>query len=303
MSAFMKHAFLILAHQYPNLLLRLVDALMSPYSNIYIHIDRKSVEMANCEIVKMLALRENVWIVPSIKTYWGGFSLIQAELILLREAAKNKENRYFHLISGADFPTKPVMDIIQQFENDIHDYILWDEKETDRRYLIDSFYFYDLYGGKSKLGVWNDYVKRPFLVQIQRLSHLLVRGLRVPIRRKIPGNYYHAFGAQWFSITQDTMRYILKYLDENAWIEKRFRHTAMSDETFFVMIIMNGPRRDYAINDNLRYFGNGHIKQDALGLDMEDLKPIKAGNYIFCRKILPEISNELIGNIIECKKV
>lgn len=66
------------------------------------------------------------------------------------------------------------------------------------------------------------------------MSHLLVRGLHIPIRRRISGKYYHTYCAQWFSITHDTVQYILQYLNENPWIEKRFKHTAVSDETFFV---------------------------------------------------------------------
>ena len=61
---------------------------------------------------------------------------------------------------------------------------------------------------------------------------------------------------------------------------------------------MNGPRCTHAVNNNLRYFGNGHIKQDVLGLDMEDFKAIKEGNYIFCRKILPSISDKLMSALL-----
>lgn len=69
--------------------------------------------MFNSKDVKNLSHRNNVKFVPSIKTYWVGFSLVQAELILLREAIKNEENQYSHLISGADFPTKPIIEIVQ----------------------------------------------------------------------------------------------------------------------------------------------------------------------------------------------
>ncbi|MCM1220055.1 MAG: beta-1,6-N-acetylglucosaminyltransferase [Lachnospiraceae bacterium] len=294
-----KHAFLILAHQNPEQLERLVSRLDSSVSNIYIHIDKKSHEMRSSDIVKRLSEKSNVILVPSIKTYWGGFSLVQAELILLREAYKDETNGYFHLLSGADYPTKPIETIVKRFENDTHDYIMWDEAESDRRYLIDSFYFYDLYNGRSKVGFWNDRVKRPFLVFIQRISHFCVSVLHLQIRRQIPGKYYHAYCAQWFSITKDTVGYILDYLSENPWYEQRFKHTAVSDETFLQMIIMNGPRAKYAVNNNLRYFGDGHMPQDQLGVDMKDYDSIINGDYIFVRKVLPNYSDSLIGKLEE----
>ena len=40
--------------------------------------------------------------------HWGGFSILRCELFLLKEAINNCDAEYFHLISGQDYPIKPL---------------------------------------------------------------------------------------------------------------------------------------------------------------------------------------------------
>ena len=146
---------MILAHHNPESLESVINKLNSDYSNFYIHIDNKSCEMMGSATIQKLRHRKNVYFVESIKTNWGGYSLVKAELILLRKAFEDKENSYFHLISGDDFPLKSIDEMKERFDKEYHDYILWDENDN-RRYLIDSYYFYDLYGNhNSQLSTFN----------------------------------------------------------------------------------------------------------------------------------------------------
>lgn len=67
----MKHAYLIVAHQYPEQLVRLVDRLQSPDARFYIHIDKKVEHMMDDPHIKKLQNCYNVLIYSVLKTYWG----------------------------------------------------------------------------------------------------------------------------------------------------------------------------------------------------------------------------------------
>jgi hypothetical protein len=83
----MKIAFLIAAHTYPELLVRLVRRLQSPVASIFIHIDKD----ADIHPFKELFLREeilDVYWVPRVRCRWGTFDQVKASLSLLREALR-----------------------------------------------------------------------------------------------------------------------------------------------------------------------------------------------------------------------
>lgn len=137
------HAFLILCYNNPSQLLRLVERLDSPFSRFYIHIDKKhEKEMVDTVEVCKLRNKSNVIFVSPIEVYWGDFSLVRATLILLNEAYKDKSISVFHLLSGIDYPLKPISEIIQFFEDRNNDYIQWVPEESNKRYFVDRYYFY-----------------------------------------------------------------------------------------------------------------------------------------------------------------
>src|ERR1017187_8317504 len=97
----MKVAYLVVAHNNPQLLKKQVEVLSSEDCAFYIHIDQKS------NIEEFGEIRgENVFFSEKrIPVYWGGFSVIQAVLVLLQEAIDSSKNYdYLVLLSGCDYP-------------------------------------------------------------------------------------------------------------------------------------------------------------------------------------------------------
>lgn len=208
----MKHAFLIAAHTDPEQLKRLISALDSESSLFYIHWDKKTEFILNeSAVIKELQTHSNIHFIENrIKVYWGGLSQVQATINLLTEAYKNKEVKYFHLLSGVDYPIKPLSYILQFFENNTHNYLTYIPEEGKRDYFIDRFYFYD-----------NDYIKPQYkkhsikraiiyqtLLFIQRCTWFLVQVLGIRIRKKLNMKYYH--GTNWFSLHKNAVTYIIK---------------------------------------------------------------------------------------------
>ena len=109
----MKIAYLIVAHNNPMHLLRLIRALSSSSSSFFIHIDRKSNldDFANIN-------GDNVYVSQErIPDYWLDFSQVEATLVLLRMAlAEQHRFDYFVLLSGTDYPLRSVPYIQSFFE-------------------------------------------------------------------------------------------------------------------------------------------------------------------------------------------
>lgn len=94
-------AVLILAHKDPEQVLNLAKRLSNCF-NVYIHFDVKC-RVENSTLLQFHKIK-NVLIFQSVDVRWGGYSITKAELLLLKEAMKCPENRYFHIISGQDWP-------------------------------------------------------------------------------------------------------------------------------------------------------------------------------------------------------
>lgn len=297
----MKHAFLILAHTDPEQLKRLINALDSESSFFYIHWDKKNESILNeSSIIAELQNHSNIYFIEKrIKVYWGGVSIVYATIELLKEAIKNKDITHFHLLSGIDYPLKPLSYILHFFANNSHNYVTYYPQESNRSHFIDRYYFYD-----------NDYmnhrnkkqnIKRIIIYQallfIQRCIWFLVQVLGVRIRKKLNLKYYH--GTQWFSLQRNAIEYIINYLNQNPWILKRFKYTAVCDESFFIMLLMDNPElKATIINNDLRLrLYDGMPNRGGYILTEKDFDLIKKSEALFGRKFVSGKSEKLIGLI------
>ena len=298
----MNHAFLIIAHQYPEQLYRLVISLNSPQSFFYIHVDKKNSTFMDAPEVKKLQLIPNVFFSERIEVYWGGFSQVKATLILLNEVVKNPQIGYFHLLSGVDYPLKSLKDIFSFFDGNDKDYVSYVPEEGKNRYWIDRYYFYDnkfIDARNSNKRTVMDIIYRFLLIFVQKMCAFLVMKLGIRLRRKISMTYYH--GSNWFSLSRDAVIYIQSYIQHNSWLLNRFEYTAVSDESFFIMILMNNDeRREKIVNNDLRLRRtDGNLFRGGNPLTEVDFDRIKKTTALFGRKFVPGVSDNLITLIEE----
>ena len=102
----MKHAILLVAHgDFPHLV-RLLNRL-DTNCQVYIHLDRKMrVSKQAYDTLSSLPVVKGIY--RRYKINWAGFNMLKAILYLLKEAFNDEGNGYFHLLSGQDYPVKPV---------------------------------------------------------------------------------------------------------------------------------------------------------------------------------------------------
>ncbi len=278
----------------------MVRALDSSESVFYIHIDAKHLDEMNASpYVASLKQMPNVVFVPSIKVYWGGVTQVKATLILIREAFKDERVCRFTLLSGVDYPIKPISEINEFFQGNTNDYIQYVPEESRLTHNIDRYYFYDSKYFDARTDEHHsplDSLIRFILLSIQRLTWLLVQKLHIRIRSKLPFEFYH--GSNWFSISRHAAEYIICYLDQNPWILKRFNYTAVCDESFFIMLLMRPEYDGKVVNEDLRLKQpDGTLFRGGRCLDITDYERIKASSALWARKMSPVTSAELLDRL------
>lgn len=295
----MKHAFLIMAHQDVEQLCRLVDALDSEYSLFYIHWDKKQEQvLQQSSYINKLKEKSNVLFIESMKVYWGGMNLVMATIELMKAAAKSKETVYFHFLSGIDYPLKSISYIIDFFSGNNRNYLTYIPEESSLEYYINRYYFYDTdYMDVRGEKQFHKKIVYYILLYLQRFTYLLVQKFGLRIRRKLPMKYYH--GSNWFSFTREAVDYILRRVSEEQWILSRFKYTAVADESFFTMLIMDNPQlRETVVNDDLRLrMEDGTLNRGGYVCKETDFERIQNTTALFGRKFLTGVSDKLIKRI------
>lgn len=262
------HAYLILAHNEPAVLKRLIESLDYSGNDIYVHWDRKA---GNVPDISVSAAKLS-FIPKRVDVRWADYSMVEAELALFSEAYANGPYEYYHLVSGVDLPLKS-QDYIHAFcvEHAGAEFIGFaspTEKEIKWRTQHYFIFTKDLRSG----AVWKSALRKLFLA-LQDLFGYKRSGCEM---KK---------GPQWVSVTNDFVAYIL---DRKDWIFKTFNHTFCPDEMFIQTLCWNSPFREkvYAIDDEFgscrRYikWENG----DLLPITAGDIPAMKESRYWFARK-------------------
>lgn len=136
----MKHAYLLIVHEYNEILEKLLKSLDDKRNDIFIHVDKKTKDFP-FEKVNSIIKTSDIYFIPRIKVYWGGSSQIKVELNLLEEAVNKNKYRYFHLLSGVDLPLKTQDEIHKFFlENDGKEFVSIHDKEFKDFFRVE-YYF------------------------------------------------------------------------------------------------------------------------------------------------------------------
>ena len=104
-------AYVILAHQLPEQLIRLVRRLDGPDTTFLVHVDRRADDAILAAARAELA-QPNVTFLPRIRCHWGTWSIVEATLSGIRHAVHaDVRFDYLMLMSGQDYPIKPRAEI------------------------------------------------------------------------------------------------------------------------------------------------------------------------------------------------
>lgn len=241
----MRHAILITTHDNVEISKNLLSLYDDKNIDFYFLIDKKS-KSYNEEVLKDICKKSNVYFVPKINIYWGSFSQIQAEYILLENAVK-KSYDYYHLISGCDIPLYTKNEFFDFFEqNKGKEFVEYSPKEIAEKNKVQDrvkyyYAFMESVREKSAIKRKPKTFLREFFLKLQKLLKI----------DRTKGKEFQ-YGSNWFDITDDFAKYVLK---NKPWVIKHFKKTCCADELFLQTLLFNSPfysNNYYCLNEKNR---------------------------------------------------
>lgn len=227
----MRHAILITTHDNVEISKNLLSLYDDKNIDFYFLIDKKA-KTYDEERLKKVCKESKVYFVPKINIYWGSFSQIQAEYILLENAVK-KSYDYYHLISGCDIPLYTKNEFFDFFEqNKGKEFVEYSPKEIAEKNKVQDrvkyyYAFMESVREKSAIKRKPKTFLREFFLKLQRLLKI----------DRTKGKEFQ-YGSNWFDITDDFAKYVLK---NKPWVIKHFKKTCCADELFLQTLLFNSP--------------------------------------------------------------
>lgn len=284
-----KIAYLILAHDNPNHLVRLIDSLASPGAEIFVHLDKKT----RAEEFEHVRGEHVHWTHKRVAVTWGDFSIVQATMVLLREAlAHTPPAERFVLNSGVDYPLRSAQDIEEFFErhSDEEFMQLVPMPDEERGKPLSRLTRYKARGGAARI----NWMIRTALVRMGAVSR--ERDYKAHL-----GNMAPYGGGTWWALSRDACEYIVAFVERERRMVKFFEHTHCPDESLFHTILANSEFRA-RVRPELTYAdwsaggANPALISDAHLEQLASPAPAGGGERLFARKFSDQ-SSEVVARL------
>ena len=289
----MKHAILILAHKDFIQLRHLIEYFVRD-CYVYVHIDKKSLVTAD-EIQMIKSMPQVRVVYQRYKLHWGGFSILKTEVFMLQEALKDGDFDSIHLISGQDYPIKPLNEFLDFFEkHQGQDFIRYSNLPNSHwdGYTFLRFKYYYPY----------DYINDSRENIQKKVSKTVLWQKRLGIHRRIPDHFDRLYGStQWFSLTKSTVETILRYTRKHPALYRRSRWTFAPEEFYFATLVANLIPKVRIVPTDLRFIRwkkeNGNYPAN---LCMSHFVRLAERNpFFFARKIEAEKGGDALVRAID----
>jgi hypothetical protein len=262
----MKIAHLLLAHNNPHQLLKLVRRLTYADDAVYIHLDKK-VPMEQYLYLKTL---NNVFfIIDRVQVTWGANSIVTATINSFQHIINTGINYdYVNLLSGSDYP-------LQQPEH-IHEFFVKNSGKAFMSYM-------------PILDEWKEAVPRITNYHFTDFSftgRFMVQKLvnKILPKRTMPNKLIPVGHSQWFTVPTECIAYILNYWKQHANFRRFIKLTWGPDEFVFQTILYNSPYHDQMVNDNVRLIDWSAGGASPKTFTLADKDILLSSNKLFARK-------------------
>jgi len=240
----MEQAIMIMAHKNRAQLEKLITY-FDGKCDIIIHLDKGS-DFTREDEVYLSRLSGVRHVSRKIAVHWGGYSLLRCQLHLLEQALRHSDCRYVHMLSGQDYPLRPLDDFLHFFGLSDKEFIEgahlpaphWDGNTYKR---IQHYYFTDWFRLSSD-------------VEIQKVWDFADKQDRWGIRRRIPDQVKHLYGGSaWFSLTRACAEAVIGYSRKHPSLLRRFRYTFAPDELYIQTVARH-------VDFPGKQFGGGNLR-------------------------------------------
>ena len=305
----MNIAYLISAHNDPQQLKRLVEALGNN-AWCFIHIDKKSDIKPFIDVLSCIEGDRIQFIKERTDIRWGTFLQVEYQMALLKEALEYSHERKsdvdFHgfdryiTLSGLDYPITPSKLAADNTFDPSKEYIMGIDMSSE----VVSGKYTEIYRHARP------FFNIPYIGNTanQRLSIicrkiLCVLGINKPL--VLPNGWHLYKGASWWAVTESLAEYIYNTYVSTPLLKKFFINSFGPDETLIPTIVFNSPYAKKCMEVTGEYPGLKaltpltYIDYEPVIkiLTEEDLPTLLDSGKLFCRKIASGKSDKLVEKL------
>jgi hypothetical protein len=274
-------ACLFLAYDGASVLRNAIPVLKAAGWDLFVHLDKKA-DRAKYE-QELGEMSSSVHLIEDrVEVFWGGYSMIKAELALLQTAMRTNDYSKFLLLSDDSFPILPPDRLNAHFGNGedlitiapqpphspfysrYHGFFCYDHPTTAMRSPPGA--------GRNEREIDENLEHR--IAEIEVLRRIGKKNIEV---------YY---GSQFWALTLDTVKFLVNVCQEDLHLVKSFEYSALPDETMVQSLIGNyrtgGRHETGPVYADFSVGGPRVLSSQAeLPLDFQD-------THAFVRKISPQ---------------
>lgn len=271
----MKIAFLILATRRHETFQVLADWFEPDLCDFYLHIDSK---FPSEDFQRVANSRPNIHVIESRKDIrWGGFSMIEAEVLLIKAAIEAGEYDRFVLLSDDCLPLRAPERLLRDLSRDGE----WIAAAPNSNPLVvaryEKFYMYDLPAMSPKhLPNLERGIDPTQMHELLQFAAAVARG-----KKPLQTLYY---GSQWWALSKDAVTHFLDVYDSDEHLRASFKYSAIPDEHYIQTVIASSPRPfkilEGPVYADFRKHPKPYVFTDAASLE----EPLRSSR-LFVRKI------------------
>jgi hypothetical protein len=304
--------YLILAHDNPSQLKKLVLALDGPSVYFYIHVDGKVDQIPFQQKFKDYKNVNFISHSNRISVSWGDNSMVKCILILQHLAVKNNHTGYCILLSNSDYPIKSNYEIRQYFEKNYgNSFISMTELQKYTLTYIQrlTYYKFDLSNNKKDFvlipSIWDkSFYSIKFFISILRIlkRNQALNLFKLVFKRKSSINITPFWGSSWWALPVEVVNEILLFCKSNQNFIDFHDDTLNSDEIFFQTILnhLNEVGKINTIFDvrctYMKFEANNSSPEILRKSDFDDISKLPK-RFLFARKFDSKLDSKILDLI------
>lgn len=230
-------AILILAHKSAEQIARLVKRCQHPFVQIWIHVDRKW-KTGKEELSALIPKEWATVIDRQFSVYLDDRSLIDATMELLKEALCAGGFRYYALLSGQDYPIRPIGDIAAYLDTVYPTPLIDCTPYTSDNWIARKLYAHRIFsrvGSNMKRGILRTAIRAPFvsMTRLYAKTH--------PLKRKFDTKGYQVYGGSaWWILPDRVAEEIVDRYRQDDDLSRLLLKAITPEEIYFQTMLMNG---------------------------------------------------------------
>jgi hypothetical protein len=222
-------AYLVIVHDHPRGLARLVNALRDPAATFIVHVDAKADITPFKKAVPPSS--DVTYVDRRISVNWGGWSQVQATLNTIETAVRLGVHARYVLLSGACLPLTTPSDIALFFKGNEFEYIntrAFPDAARHKPWSRLSKWHFE--GGDRTPGL---------MARAKQVANRLAKVFPDRPVESLLNGYLPYTGSNWWALTADAIAAIRRAVIERPELITLYRMSKCPDEAFFQTVVAN----------------------------------------------------------------